>query len=95
MELFSWIIIGALVGFMAKTTFPAERDENLFLLLGIGIIVAIGTGFLMQGVFRTGFLSLSGASHVGAFLAAALVMVAMRIATTPRIPIHKPAPRRR
>ena len=96
MELFSWVVIGALVGFMAKTTFPAERDENIFLLLGVGIIAAVGTGFLMQGAFRTGFLSLSGASHVGSFLAAAIVMVAMRIATTPRIPATtRPTPRRR
>ena len=96
MELFSWIVIGALVGFLAKTTFAAERDENLFLLLGVGVVAAVGTGFLMESVFKTGFLSMSGASHVGSFLAAAIVLLAMRIVTTPRIPAtSRPTTRRR
>lgn len=92
MELFSWIVIGLLVGFMAKVTFPAKRDENILLLIGASVIAAVATGFVMQGVFRTGFLSLSGVSHVGAFIGAALVLLVLRIATAPLIPA---TPRRR
>ena len=83
MELFSWVVIGLLVGFMAKTTFPAQRDENVLALLAAAIIASVGTGLLMQTVFRTGFLSLSVASHVAAFIGAVLVTAALRIATTP------------
>ena len=90
MELFSWILIGILVGFMAKVSFPAERDENIFLLLGIALTAAIACGFLMERVFQTGILGSSGAGHVAAFIGAVIAVAVTRVATTPRLP----APRR-
>lgn len=91
MELFSWIVIGLLVGFLAKMTFPAEREENIILLVGVAVFAAIVCGVLMERIFQTGLLSLSGASHVAAFIGAVAALFIMRIATTPRVP----APRRR
>ena len=91
MELFSWALMGLLVGFLAKVTFPAERDENVFLLTAVAVASAIAGGYSLQAIFRTGLLSMSGAGHAAAFVAAALVTVILRVATTPRLP----APRRR
>jgi uncharacterized membrane protein YeaQ/YmgE (transglycosylase-associated protein family) len=81
MNIFYWAIIGVLVAFLAKVQVPTERDENLPVLLVMGVIAAVACGLLTHTLFRSGVLSMDWASHVAAFLGAALIVVGKRAAT--------------
>ena len=81
MDLFYWVLIGVLVAFVAKVQIPTDRDENIFGLLGVGVMGAVAGGLLMHAFARTGALSMAWASHVAAFAGAVALVLTLRVAT--------------
>ena len=93
MDLFYWIVIGALAGFLAKMQFPTERDQNVLVLLSIGVVGAVLGGFAVQMALHSAG---AGANILGlatAFMAAVALLFIQRMITNPRTP--KPRPRTR
>lgn len=79
MDVFYWVLMGLLAGFLAKTSLPAERDENLFGLLAAGVVGALSGGFLMHALART---SASWMGHIAAFFGAVILLVILRMFTS-------------
>lgn len=81
MDLLYWVLIGVLVAFVAKVQIPTDKDENLFALLAVGVVGAVGAGMIVHLVGRSGFLSMSWVGHVSAFIGAVALVLGMRVAT--------------
>jgi uncharacterized membrane protein YeaQ/YmgE (transglycosylase-associated protein family) len=81
MDMFYWIMIGALVAFGAKVQIPTDKEENMLALLAMGILGAVVAGFAVHAAVHTGILSTGWAGHVAAFTGAALLVLASRAAT--------------
>jgi uncharacterized membrane protein YeaQ/YmgE (transglycosylase-associated protein family) len=81
MDIFYWAIIGVLVAFLAKVQVPTEGDENLPVLLALGVVAAVASGLLMHTVFRSGLLGMGWMSHLAAFLGATIAVLGKRAAS--------------
>jgi uncharacterized membrane protein YeaQ/YmgE (transglycosylase-associated protein family) len=81
MDVLYWVLIGVMVALFAKVQFPTDREENVPALLVMGVGGAVVAGLAVQTVARTGVLSTGWASHVAAFAAAVLLVLALRVMT--------------
>ena len=70
-----------LAGFLAKVQFPTDRDQNIVVLLTLGIGGALVGGFVTHMALHPGP---SWAGHIAAFVASVLALVIHRSATQPR-----------
>ena len=85
MDFFYWTMIGVLAGLLAKMQFPTERDQNVILLMIVGVLGAVVTGFAVHSLARSGFLSMSWISHIAAFVGASVLLLLQRTATGQRM----------
>ena len=62
MGILSWILLGLIVGVLAKWIMPGDDPGGIFVTIGIGIAGAFVGGFLasMLGIATTGGFSLGG-----------------------------------
>ncbi len=84
MDFFYWTMIGVLAGLLAKMQFPTERDQNIVLLMFVGVLGAVVSGFAVHNLSRSGLLSMSWVSHIAAFMGAFLLLLLQRTATGQR-----------
>jgi len=84
MEVFYWILIGLLAAFLAKVTFPAERDEGLLGLLIVGILGAVLGGWMMHTLVHRGMMASGMWGEVVAFVGAVVLLLIQRAVTSGR-----------
>ena len=62
MGILSWILLGLIVGVLAKWIMPGDDPGGIFITIGLGIAGAFVGGFLasMLGIATTGGFSLGG-----------------------------------
>jgi len=81
MDIFYWVVIGILIALLAKVQLPTDKDENMFLLLVLGVLGAVVSGSAVHMAARSGVLSTGWAGHVAAFAGASLLVLSSRVAT--------------
>jgi len=81
MEIVYWVLIGVLVALVAKVQIPTQKEENMPMLMVLGILGAVVTGWLVHTFARSGFMGMSWVAHLAALLGATLIVLGMRVAT--------------
>jgi len=85
MEIFYWVLIGLFAAFLAKVTFPADRDEGILGLLAVGILGAVLGGWIMHALALRGMMGSGVWSEVVAFVGAVVLLVLQRAVTGRRM----------
>lgn len=82
MEVVYWLMLGLLAGFLAKSSFPAQRDQAIGGLLIAGCVGAVVGGFALHQLGRTGPLGAPVWGYAAAFVGAVLILAVQRAVTS-------------
>jgi uncharacterized membrane protein YeaQ/YmgE (transglycosylase-associated protein family) len=88
MGIIAWIVLGLVAGLLANMLIPGRRSQDLIVTCVIGILGALGGGWLATQLFHVhtlhGFFNLS--TWVTAIVGAAILLLILHLFTTRRSP---------
>ncbi len=83
MSIIAWIVLGLVAGLLANMLIPGKRSEGLIVTCLIGIVGALGGGWVASRLFHIhtlhGFFNLS--TWLTAIAGAAVLLLAYHLAT--------------
>ena len=86
MGIIAWIVLGLVAGLLANVLIPGRRSQGLIVTCAIGILGALGGGWLATQLFHVhtlhGFFNLS--TWVTAIVGAAILLLILHLFTTRR-----------
>jgi uncharacterized membrane protein YeaQ/YmgE (transglycosylase-associated protein family) len=86
MGIIAWIVLGLVAGLLANLLIPGRRSQGLILTCVIGILGALGGGWLATQLFHVhtlhGFFNLS--TWLTAIVGAAILLLILHLFTTRR-----------
>ena len=86
MGIIAWIVLGLVAGLLANMLIPGRRSQGLIVTCVIGILGALGGGWLATQLFHVhtlhGFFNLS--TWVTAIVGAAILLLILHLFTTRR-----------
>jgi uncharacterized membrane protein YeaQ/YmgE (transglycosylase-associated protein family) len=86
MGIIAWIVLGLVAGLLANLLIPGRRSQDLIVTCVIGILGALGGGWLATQLFHVhtlhGFFNLS--TWVTAIVGAAILLLILHLFTTRR-----------
>ena len=86
MGIIAWIVLGLVAGLLANVLIPGRRSQGLIVTCVIGILGALGGGWLATQLFHVhtlhGFFNLS--TWVTAIVGAAILLLILHLFTTRR-----------
>ena len=75
MDLFAWIIVGIIAGFLAKSVVPGEGPGGLLGDLVVGVVGALIGGWIMNSFGKFGATGLNLWSILVAFIGAVILLL--------------------
>ena len=86
MGIIAWIVLGLVAGLLANVLIPGRRSQGLIVTCAIGILGALGGGWLATQLFHVhtlrGFFNLS--TWLTAIVGAAILLLILHLFTTRR-----------
>jgi uncharacterized membrane protein YeaQ/YmgE (transglycosylase-associated protein family) len=96
MGIIAWIVLGLVAGLLANLLIPGRRSQGLIVTCAIGILGALGGGWLATQLFHVhtlhGFFNLS--TWLTAIVGAAILLLIFHLFTTRRSTSHRRTTRR-
>ena len=85
MDIFAWIVVGIIAGFLAKVVVPGEGPGGLLGDLVVGVVGALIGGWIMNLTGRPGYTGLNPWTIFVAFIGAVVLLVILRAVTGRRV----------